>query len=286
MMMGHVDDWSIKWMTPLAMIAGALLLAGRAARSHHPWANGLLVAAYYLSPVLLYLGSSFYAEGLLLSLAIAGVMTLQQDDFTSRWKSAILLGGCGLLKNEGYLIAIIAMALWGTLWVIAYLRRNKHVGSHLSQVTHVRISHLLFLPIICLLIGFSWQLWRMTQGIQSDSFSWGIPYFFQQIPIALPAALQKTASLLFSSPFAYGFLWVIAPLLPIVALVLRLMPPSACSWIYPFCLAVLITCALHLIFAFTVESLDFHLEAMSRLLVAPMALMVLSCIDFFDEIKQ
>ena len=190
--LGGVNDHVIQ-LLPVIFLAAAilLLLCDAARRGPRGWMAGALALALYLSPTFWMPAKLFYAEPMLLFLALVGLRdVVRHPRGRSGW---LFLSSAAWVKNEGGLVVLAAAV--------------SHVVA--EQLHRRRPRRAAFTaPAAALVLAAIWPLWARAQGATLPDFGWsGIAHAW----CGLAAAAGGFWNMAFRHGADYAGLWLLAP---------------------------------------------------------------------------
>lgn len=250
--LGHVNDHVIQ-LLPVLFAGGSLflLLQLLLSRGTRLWPLCLAALGLYASSSFAATIDNLYAEPLLVFFALTGIAAIRAKrhakDGTFPQEAWFVLGSCAWIKNEGLLIVLCAM---GSAWLLNPRRPPLPA----------------FGAALC--AALPWLIAQLALKPPLTDFNPAAPRWD-----ALQAAFQRFADFTIRDFLHFNALWpVFMVLVPLSLPALRRSPKTALTTVLALSLAIVFC----LIFTFSaVPELDWHLNAMDRLLFVPTVLVVL-----------
>lgn len=247
--LGGVNDHVIQ-LLPVFFLAAAilLLLCDAARRGPRGWMAGALALAFYASPEGWMPAKLFYAEPMLLFLALVGLReVMRHPRGRSGW---LFLASVAWVKNEGGLV-VLAAAVSHVVAERLHRRRPRR-GAFTA-------------PAAALVLAAIWPLWARLQGATLPDFGWNGA---AQAWRGLVAAAGGFWNMAVRHGADYAGLWLLAP-----AVVLGEWRRWRRHGIFLALFAVLLTSASVGIYAFSRSPApDWHIaSSLNRLLLVPTA---------------
>lgn len=284
----------------LAVLVTVMLLAAGAAWLSGSWAMGLLLAGLWAwSRPVQGMAGMFYAEPLLLLTttfallcwARAGkAMLAPGDPHRSHerlsiaekwlWQGGVALAAGMLIKNEGVLWWLAAVAGMVVGWLVARGGRRAGAIAEPAGLRPGRAAWRLAVPVIVpgLLAWAAWTGWRLWHGLGESDFSREAmrERGWDGSRDALLAALEMVLRWSFHESAPFGGLWVLAVVLAALLCVAGKAANAAANrhatLVMAGCAGFAVCAVVAIVAVFplsTLPSIESHLIAVWRLMMAP-----------------